>query len=60
MKTFKVTLAYDVPYYATVTVQANNEEEAKNIASLQVDETMFDASWDAASDTRVVEIETKE
>lgn len=53
--TFTVLLAYDVPYYCQVQVEARNKDEAIAKA-MAADEAGFEAGWDAASDTRVVDI----
>ena len=55
-KTYTVLLAYDVPYYSQVTVEAHTQEEARRKAIEEADEASFDAGWDAASDTRVVDV----
>lgn len=55
MKTYSVLLAYDVPYYATVIVEADSPEEANAKALAAAVDESFDPSWDASSDYRVAD-----
>lgn len=55
MKRYSVLIAYDVPCYATVIVEANNHEEANAKALAMADDTIFEPCWDGSDDYRVAD-----
>ena len=59
MKKFTVTLAYDVPCYAEIKVEAEDAEQAKQKALAEAWNHVFEPMWDGAGDYRVVDTCTK-
>lgn len=56
MKRYSVLLAYDVPCYATIIVEADSPEEAERIAMTDKAACAdFEPSWDASSDVRLAD-----
>jgi hypothetical protein len=59
MRKYHVLLAYDVPCYHTLVVEARNAANAEKIARaqlLQLDDSVFEPAWDGSSDYRVVDV----
>jgi hypothetical protein len=54
-KRYSVLLAYDIPCYATVIVEADSHEEAERKALDAFDETDFEPCWENWDDLRVVD-----
>lgn len=55
MKTYEIVLAYDVPCYAAIKVEAETPEEAARLALRKAEEedVSFQPEWDAAGDIRI-------
>jgi hypothetical protein len=59
MRKYHVLMAYDVPYYHTIVVEARNAANAEKIAQAKlahIDSSLFEPAWDGSSDYRVVDI----
>jgi len=52
MTKYTVVLAYDVPCYATLIVEADNEDDAETVA-LKISPVLFEPDWSARGDVRV-------
>jgi hypothetical protein len=56
MKTYHVTLGYDVPFHHTVAVQARDAAEAEaKVLAADVDESLFEPAYDGSGETHVVD-----
>lgn len=59
MKTYYVTLAYDVRCYCDFEIEANSEEEAEEKARAQSDTALFEPDWETSGELELADISEK-